>query len=64
MYLFPQEEGNGPMKSIPQTSNSSTSKIEFRGISFLFEIFPVLWHLSQVFTNEGASLNKGRPIKS
>ena len=46
------------MKLIPKTSNNSTSKIEFKGISFLLEIFHVLWHLSQVFTNEKAFLNK------
>ena len=32
---------NGPMKSIPQTSKISTSRIGFRGIMSLLEIFPI-----------------------
>lgn len=30
IYLFPNEITNGPMKSIPYTSNNSTSKIGVR----------------------------------
>lgn len=32
LYWFEQDNGNGPMKSNPQTSKSSNSKILFKGI--------------------------------
>ena len=41
MNWLPKELENGPMKSIPQTSKISTSRIGFRGIMSLLEIFPI-----------------------
>jgi hypothetical protein len=40
MYGNLKEFGKGPMKSMPHTSKISTTKIELRGIMFLFEILP------------------------
>ncbi|EKB47179.1 hypothetical protein B879_04227 [Cecembia lonarensis LW9] len=58
MYKWPKDDGNGPMKSIPQTSKSSTTKMLFNGISFLRLMFPIFWHLSQLEQKSKASLNK------
>ena len=51
MYKLLNEGGNGPMKSIPHKSNSSTSRIVLMGGSSFLEMLPILWHLSQVDTN-------------
>ena len=58
MYRLLRNEGKGPIKSIPQISNSSTSKIGCKGDSSRFDMLPILWHLSQVDTKWCASLNK------
>jgi hypothetical protein len=48
--------GMTPLKSIPNTSKISTSKIGCRDISFLLVILLILWHLSNARTNVLASL--------
>lgn len=58
MYSQSFEGGKGPMKSMPQASNILHTRIELRGISSLFEMLLLLWHLSQVVTYCLASLNK------
>ena len=40
MYKNPKDGGNGPMKSIPQQSNISITRMGFKGIMFLFEMAP------------------------
>ena len=45
------EDGKGRIKSIPYTLKSSTSKMLVKGVSCLLEMFPILWHLSQVVMN-------------
>ena len=56
IYEKPNEQGNGPMKSISQISNKSTAIIPVCGISFFLVIPPVRWHLSQDLMNWWASL--------
>ena len=56
--LFPNEVGNGPIKSMSQTSKSSISKIGLRGIMFRLEILSIIWHLVHVLQKSNASLNK------
>ena len=46
IYKLLNEKGNGPMKSIPHKSNSSTSGIVRMGGSSCLEMSPILWHLS------------------
>ena len=60
MYRLLKDEGKGPIRSIPQISNSSTSKIGCKCVSSRFDMLPILWHLSQVDTKWCASLNKVR----
>ena len=42
IYKLPNEEGNGPMKSIPHKSNKSTSRIVRMGDSSCLEMLPIL----------------------
>lgn len=51
-YVFITERRwKGPIKSISQTSKTSTSKIPFSGISSCLEILSVRWHRSQFITS-------------
>lgn len=43
IYTFPLDGGNGPIKSIPRTSNNSTSFMLFSDIPFWLERFYVRW---------------------
>jgi hypothetical protein len=47
----PNDGGNGPMKSIPQQSKISMTRIGFKGIMWCFEIDPNFWQFSQVLQN-------------
>jgi len=46
------------MKSMPQLSKSSISKIGLRGIMFRLEILPIIWHLVHVLQKAKAFLNR------
>lgn len=51
IYHFPNELTKGTINFIPHTSNNSTSRTIFNGLSFLLDIPPYLWHCLQVQTN-------------
>ena len=53
MYSFPSEGGKGPMKSIPQRSKISTSRIDHIGISSRLEMFNALDLVSTPYRNGG-----------
>ena len=43
MYTKPNDGGNGPIKSIPQQSKISMTRIGFKGNMWCFEIDPNFW---------------------
>jgi hypothetical protein len=49
MYRLLKNYGNGHIKLMPQISNNSISKMFVRDISYLLEIFSILWDLSHCF---------------
>src|SRR6185312_6038057 len=51
MYSQSWEFRNGPMKSIPQTSNSSTWRLYVRGIVLQAVMPPCSWHLRHLRIN-------------
>ena len=57
MYTNPKDGGNRPMKSIPQQSNISISRMRFKGIMFRLVIDPNFLQFLQVLQNSYVYLN-------
>ena len=51
MYSQSWDFGNGPMKSMPQTPNSSTWRLFVRGIALRVVMPPCIWHLRHLRMN-------------
>src|SRR6185437_1071649 len=51
MYSQSWNFGNGPMKSMPHTSNNSTWRLYVRGIALRAVMPPCIWHLRHLRMN-------------